>query len=366
MTLLHAAGLHLSFGSRTVFDDLTLTIEEGERVGLVGVNGSGKSSLMKLLARVSLPDRGELQLRRGATVTYLPQEPEFPPDATVASELEVARAPLKRRHRRPRGALGAAGHGGGGPGPRQAPGRAGGPLRPGGAPGRLGHRPRGPPAPRPARGQGLGPAGGRALRRDAQAGGHRAGAALPARPAAARRADQPPRRRHGRLAGGGAGRARRRAPAGDPRPVLPRRPGRPDRRDHAGRRRDQLPGQLRDLPRAEAGGRGGGRPVAAQARPLDRPGGGLAAARPGGAAHQVEGAHRPGAEAHGREGLHPPQGGRLPGGGAAAPLGQGAGGRGRGEAVRRADGARRPRPQAGRPASGSGWWGRTASARPPA
>ena len=95
MTLLHAAGLRLTFGSRTVFDGLTMTIEEGERVGLVGVNGSGKSSLMKLLARAMEPDRGELQLKRGATVTYLPQEPEFAPGATVASELEVARAPLK-------------------------------------------------------------------------------------------------------------------------------------------------------------------------------------------------------------------------------------------------------------------------------
>ncbi len=95
MTLLHAAGLRLTFGSRTVFDALTMTIEEGERVGLVGVNGSGKSSLMKLLARTMVADRGDLQLKRGATVTYLPQEPEFGPDASVASELEVARAPLK-------------------------------------------------------------------------------------------------------------------------------------------------------------------------------------------------------------------------------------------------------------------------------
>ncbi|MBK9519557.1 MAG: ABC-F family ATP-binding cassette domain-containing protein [Anaeromyxobacter sp.] len=95
MTLLHAAGLGLSFGSRTVFDGLTFTIEEGERVGLVGVNGSGKSSLMKILARAAEPDHGELQLKRGAAVTYLPQEPVFDPDATVASELEVARAPLK-------------------------------------------------------------------------------------------------------------------------------------------------------------------------------------------------------------------------------------------------------------------------------
>jgi ABC transport system ATP-binding/permease protein len=95
MTLLRAANVSLSFGSRTVFQNLTLTIEEGERVGLVGVNGSGKSSLMKILAGAAPADEGELQLRRGARVTYLPQEPEFPPGATVASELSVAQAPMR-------------------------------------------------------------------------------------------------------------------------------------------------------------------------------------------------------------------------------------------------------------------------------
>jgi len=95
LTLLRAADVQLSFGSRTVFQSLTLTIEEGERVGLVGVNGSGKSSLMKILAGVARADAGELQLRRGARVTYLPQEPEFAPGATVASELSVAQGPLR-------------------------------------------------------------------------------------------------------------------------------------------------------------------------------------------------------------------------------------------------------------------------------
>ena len=95
MTLLHAADLRLSFGSRTVFDGLTFTLDEGERVGLVGVNGSGKSSLMRILARAAEADRGLIQLRRGAAVTYLAQEPDFPEEATVASELEVARAPLR-------------------------------------------------------------------------------------------------------------------------------------------------------------------------------------------------------------------------------------------------------------------------------
>src|SRR5438045_1626823 len=95
MTLLRAADVSLAYGSRTLFSGLTFTIEEGERVGLVGVNGSGKSTLMKILAGGIRADSGELQLRRGARVTYLPQEPEFPDGATVASELSVAHLPLR-------------------------------------------------------------------------------------------------------------------------------------------------------------------------------------------------------------------------------------------------------------------------------
>jgi len=93
VTLLRAADLSLAFGSRTVFRDLTLVVEEGERVGLIGVNGSGKSSLMKMLAGAMPPDSGELQLRRGAKVTYLAQEPSFAAGATVESELTAGGAP---------------------------------------------------------------------------------------------------------------------------------------------------------------------------------------------------------------------------------------------------------------------------------
>ena len=95
MTLLRAADISLAFGARTVFSNLTFTIEEGERVGLLGVNGSGKSSLMKILAGAAKPDTGLLQLQRGARVTYLPQEPIFAEGATVASELSVAEGPLR-------------------------------------------------------------------------------------------------------------------------------------------------------------------------------------------------------------------------------------------------------------------------------
>ena len=96
MTLLRAADISLSFGSRTLFHDLTLVVEEDERVGLVGVNGSGKSTLMRILAGELKPDGGELQLRRGARVVFLAQEPEFPPGARVSGELSVAQAPLRQ------------------------------------------------------------------------------------------------------------------------------------------------------------------------------------------------------------------------------------------------------------------------------
>ena len=95
MTLLRAADFSLAFGSRVLFEGLTMVVEEGERVGLVGVNGSGKSTLLRLLAGEMQPDTGERQLRRGTRITYLPQEPTFPPDATVAGELSVAQAPLR-------------------------------------------------------------------------------------------------------------------------------------------------------------------------------------------------------------------------------------------------------------------------------
>jgi ATP-binding cassette subfamily F protein uup len=95
VTLLRAADVSLSFGSRTLFSNLELVIEAEERVGLVGVNGCGKSTLMKILAGVVKPDAALLQLQRGARVTYLPQEPSFPDGATIASELTVAQRPLK-------------------------------------------------------------------------------------------------------------------------------------------------------------------------------------------------------------------------------------------------------------------------------
>ena len=129
-------------------------------MGLVGVNGSGKSSLMKILAGGARPDAGELQLRRGARVTYLPQEPEFPEGATVASR---ARAwPRRRCARRWRAHAELSAQAG--VRAREAHEKLLEQLaalsRPHRAAGRLGHRAPREDAARPARREGLGPPGG--------------------------------------------------------------------------------------------------------------------------------------------------------------------------------------------------------------
>jgi ATP-binding cassette subfamily F protein uup len=73
----------LTFGGRSLFENLNLSIGEKERVCLVGRNGSGKSTLLKVLAGTCEMDRGERVMKRGSHIAYLPQDPEMPPDTTI-------------------------------------------------------------------------------------------------------------------------------------------------------------------------------------------------------------------------------------------------------------------------------------------
>ena len=78
------------FGTTPLFADLSLAIEEGDRIGLVGRNGSGKSTLVRVLAGIEEPDAGVVSFRRLARLAYVPQHPQFPPDRSVAAIVEAA------------------------------------------------------------------------------------------------------------------------------------------------------------------------------------------------------------------------------------------------------------------------------------
>src|SRR5512145_3174888 len=81
-------------GGRTIFSSLSWSIQEGEKIGLVGPNGIGKSTLLRTLAGLDEPDAGAIVLRRGTRVAYLPQEYAGDPGNTVLTELLSARADL--------------------------------------------------------------------------------------------------------------------------------------------------------------------------------------------------------------------------------------------------------------------------------
>ncbi|MBX7195424.1 MAG: ABC-F family ATP-binding cassette domain-containing protein [Sandaracinaceae bacterium] len=86
MSILDARGLKKAFGPQVLCDDVSLTLEEGERVGLVGKNGCGKSTLAKMLAEVEPHDGGSIAKRRGARVGYLAQSPELDPTRSAWDE----------------------------------------------------------------------------------------------------------------------------------------------------------------------------------------------------------------------------------------------------------------------------------------
>ena len=92
--MLTVAGLSKSFGGRELFDDVSLTLQSGERVAIVGPNGAGKSTLFKIILGKEEADAGDVTLIRGTRIGYLPQESE---PAGNESVLDIA-VPHEHEH----------------------------------------------------------------------------------------------------------------------------------------------------------------------------------------------------------------------------------------------------------------------------
>lgn len=92
--MLTVAGLSKSFGGRELFDEVSLTLQSGDRVAIVGPNGAGKSTLLKIILSREEPDAGEVTTMRGTRIGYLPQEAEVAGNETI---LEIA-VPHEHEH----------------------------------------------------------------------------------------------------------------------------------------------------------------------------------------------------------------------------------------------------------------------------
>ena len=87
MSLVTIEHLTKSYTERLLFDDTAFSINEGEKVGLIGINGTGKSTLLKIVAGLEEPDDGSVIRRRNLYIRYLPQIPEFTPGDTVLDSI---------------------------------------------------------------------------------------------------------------------------------------------------------------------------------------------------------------------------------------------------------------------------------------
>lgn len=98
MPLLAATNIRKNYGVDVILEGVSLSLEAGERIGLVGRNGQGKSTLMKILAGLMPPDSGDVGLARGRRAGYLHQDPMLNPDESVRDAAEGAFDELHRLH----------------------------------------------------------------------------------------------------------------------------------------------------------------------------------------------------------------------------------------------------------------------------
>ena len=85
--LLSAEHISLNFGLKQLLEDVTLYLNEGDKIGIIGINGTGKSSLLRVLAGQQVPDQGTVSLDPNVQVCFLPQNPAMVEGATVLEQV---------------------------------------------------------------------------------------------------------------------------------------------------------------------------------------------------------------------------------------------------------------------------------------
>lgn len=85
MNIINIEHISKIFGEKVIFEDASFGIQEGDKIGIVGINGTGKTTLLRMVAGIEEPDQGQIIRQNGIRMAYLPQDPSFPKGATVRS-----------------------------------------------------------------------------------------------------------------------------------------------------------------------------------------------------------------------------------------------------------------------------------------
>ena len=96
MNLLSIENLAKNYGERVLFEQVSLGVDEGQKIGLIGVNGTGKSTFLKVVAGIEPADAGKIIWGSNVRVGYLPQNPDFNVDSTVLAQVFAGDSPVLR------------------------------------------------------------------------------------------------------------------------------------------------------------------------------------------------------------------------------------------------------------------------------
>ena len=95
MNILNIEHVSKLYGDKWIFDDISCGIQEGEKIGIIGINGTGKTTLLRIIAGAEEPDQGQVVRQNGAKLAYLTQLHEFPEEETVLSYVVSGSAAVK-------------------------------------------------------------------------------------------------------------------------------------------------------------------------------------------------------------------------------------------------------------------------------
>ncbi len=96
MNVLSAEKISKSYSEKILFNEVSVSINDGEKLGLIGINGTGKSTLLKVIAGIETPDTGRIIYRNGIKIEYLDQNPHFEDGTTVLEQVFKGTSPIMR------------------------------------------------------------------------------------------------------------------------------------------------------------------------------------------------------------------------------------------------------------------------------
>ncbi len=96
MNVLSVENISKNYGEKILFDNASLNIRDTDKIGIIGINGTGKSTLLKIIAGIEASDSGSINVPSGIRIEYLPQNPDFKGDATILEQVFKGETPIMK------------------------------------------------------------------------------------------------------------------------------------------------------------------------------------------------------------------------------------------------------------------------------